>query len=244
MKEGIVYQLWCEDNKTEECIVVQEVLQNPLLMLAHDYSGHNGFRRMYNVLKRQYYWPEMRKHILKHCKACHQCSLQNQGPGELEFEHFNVPSVPMEFICMDLVGLISPQTSKGNKYMLTVIDMLTGYTMAVAIPDKRAETVCQAYRDHVYCIFGGSSRILTDNGTEFRSKEMKQICDELEIKQVFSPVCTPQANVRLEGWHRFLKSCIAKHIRGTDVEWDDLIPLAVSAYNIFFLVNHQRSPLL
>ena len=138
MKQGVIYRLWCEDNKTEECIVVPEVLQNPLLMLAHDYSGHNGFRRMYNALKRQYYWPGMRKHILKHCKSCHQCSLQNQGPGELEFGHFNVPSVPMEFICMDLVGPISPQTSKGNKYMLTVIDMLTGYTIAVAIPDKRA----------------------------------------------------------------------------------------------------------
>ena len=32
MKERIVYRLWCEDNKTEECIVVPEVLQNPLLM--------------------------------------------------------------------------------------------------------------------------------------------------------------------------------------------------------------------
>ena len=184
----------------------------------------------------------MRKHILKHCKSCHQCSLQNQGPGELEFGHFNVPSVPMEFICMDLVGPIAPQTSKGNKYMLTVIDMLTGYTIAVAIPDKRAETVCQAYRDHVYCVFGGSSRILTDNGTEFRSKEMKQICSELEIKQVFSPVYTPQANGRLEGWHRFLKSCIAKHIRGTDVEWDDLIPLAVSSYNFFPCQSSKESP--
>ena len=68
---------------------------------------------------------------------------------------------------------------------------------------------------------------------KFRSKEMKQICSELEIKQVFSPVYTPQANGRLEGWHRFLKSCIAKHIRGTDVEWDDLILLAVSSYNFF-----------
>ena len=128
----------------------------------------------------------------------------------MEFGHFNIPSVPMEFICMDLVGPITPQTSKGNKYMLTVIDMLTGYT--------------------------------TDNGTEFRSKEMKQICSELEIKQVFSPVYTPQANGRLEGWHRFLKSCIAKHIRGTDVEWDDLIPLAVSSYNFFPCQSSKESP--
>ena len=71
---------------------------------------------------------------------------------------------------------------------------------------------------------------------------MKQICDELEIKQVFSPVYTPQANGRLEGWHRFLKSYIAKHIRGTDVEWDDLIPLVVSAYNFFPCQSSKESP--
>ena len=71
---------------------------------------------------------------------------------------------------------------------------------------------------------------------------MKQICEELEIKQVFSPVYTRQANGRLEGWHRFLKSCIAKHIRGADVEWDDLIPLAVSAYNFFPCQSSKESP--
>ena len=143
---------------------------------------------------------------------------------------------------MDLVGPISPRTSKGSKYILTVIDMLTGYTIAVPITDKRTETVCKAYRDSVYCIFGGSSRIMTDNGTEFKSKEMKQICEDLDIKQVFSPVYTPQSNGRLEGWHRFLKACIAKHIRGADVEWDDLIPLAVSAYNFFPCQSSKESP--
>ena len=242
LKNGIVYRLWCEDRRTSECVLVPEVLRDPLLMLAHDYSGHNGFRRTYNAMKRQYYWPGMRKDILRHCKKCHQCALQNQGTGEVGFDHFNIPALPMEFICMDLVGPISPETSKGNKYILTVIDMLTGYTIAVPIMNKRSETVCKAYRDSVYCIFGGSSRILTDNGTEFKSKEMRQICDELEIKQVFSPVYTPQSNGRLEGWHQFLKACIAKHIRGTEVEWDDLIPLAVSAYNFFPCQSSKEFP--
>ena len=170
LKHGIVHRLWCEDGRTSDCVLVPEVLRDSLLMLAHDYSGHNGFRRTYNAMKRQYYWPGMRKDILRHCKRCHQCALQNQGTSEVGFDHFNVPSLPMEFICMDLVGPISPQTSKGNRYILTVIDMLTGYTIAVPITDKRSETVCKAYRDSVYCIFGGSSRILTDNGTEFKSE--------------------------------------------------------------------------
>ena len=46
--------------------------------------------------------------------------------------------------------------------------MLTGYMIAVPIPDKKSGTVCGPYRDNVYCTFGGSSRILTDNGTRIQ----------------------------------------------------------------------------
>ena len=47
----------------------------------------------------------------------------------------------MQFICMDIVGPISPVSSKRNRFCLTVVNMLTGYTMAVAIPSKSAETI-------------------------------------------------------------------------------------------------------
>ena len=53
---------------------------------------------------------------------------------------------------------------------------------------------------------------------------------------------TPQSNGRLEGWHRFFKACIAKHIRGGGVEWDELVPLAVSAYNFFPCQSSKESP--
>ena len=240
MENGVLYQLWMEHDKMFKYILVPCVLRDPLLTLAHQHSGHNGALRMYSALKREYYWPGMCKDVFKHCKVCYECRLQNQGQPDDEFKHFTVPELPMEMICMDLVGPIAPVTSTGNKYILTVIDMLTGYTVAVPIPDKKSETVCSAYRDNVYCTFGGSSRLLTDNGTEFKSQEMKAICEELNIKHVFSPVYTPQANGRLERWHCFLKACIAKHIRGTDLEWDKLVPLAVSAYNFFSIPIIKR----
>ena len=44
----------------------------------------------------------------------------------------------MQLICMDLVGPISHVTSRGNRFILTCIDMLTGYTVAVPIKDKLA----------------------------------------------------------------------------------------------------------
>ena len=241
-EEGVLYRLWIEDGRTFKCILVPQVLQDFMIILAHDYSGHNGSRRTYNCLKRQYYWPGIRKQIFRHCKKCKECILQNQGQPEKCFGHFDSPDLPMEFICMDLVGPIHPPSSRGNKYVLTVIDMLTGFTIAVPIKNKNAETICEAYRDNVYCVFGGSSRMLTDNGSEFKNKEMQEVCDTLGLKHIFSPVYTPQSNGRLEGWHRFFKACIAKHIRGSGVEWDELVPLAVSAYNFFPCQSSKESP--
>ena len=93
-------------------------------------------------------------------------------------------------------------------------------------------------------MFGGSSRILTDNGSEFKNHEMKQVCETLGVKHIFSPVYTPESNGHLEGWHRFLKACIAKHIRGGGVEWDELVPLAVSTYNFFPCQSSKESPFI
>ena len=241
-EEGVLYRLWIEDGRTFKCILVPQVLQDFMIILAHDYNGHNGSRRTDNCLKRQYYWPGIRKQIFRHCKKCKECVLQNQGQPEKCFGHFDSPDLPMEFICMDLVGPIHPPSSRGNKYVLTVIDMLTGFTIAVPIKNKNAETICEAYQDNVYCVFGGSSRMLTDNGSEFKNKEMHEVCDTLGLKHIFSPVYTPQSNGHLEGWHRFFKACIAKHICGGGVEWDELVPLAVSAYNFFPCQSSKESP--
>ena len=71
---------------------------------------------------------------------------------------------------------------------------------------------------------------------------MKQVCKTLGIKHIFSPVYTPEVNGHLKGWHRFFKACIAKHICGGGVEWDQLVPLAVSSYNFFPCQSTKESP--
>ena len=51
-EEGVLYRLWIEDGRTFKCILVPQVLQDFMIILAHDYSGHNGSRRTYNCLKK------------------------------------------------------------------------------------------------------------------------------------------------------------------------------------------------
>ena len=113
-ENGILCRLWIKDGWMHKCILVPQVLQDSMVILAHDYSGHNGSRRTYNCLKKQYYWPGIRKQVFHHCKKCTECILQNQGQAEKAFSHFDPPDLPMEFICMDLVGPIHPPSSRGN----------------------------------------------------------------------------------------------------------------------------------
>ena len=133
----------------------------------------------------------MKKEVFFYCKNCSEYIFQNQTTSETQFGTFTELEGPMQFICMDIVGPISPVSSKGNRFCLTVVDMLIGYTMAVAIPNKSAETMVKAYMDHVYSIFGGSSRMLTNNGSKFRNDVFDEVCDKLRIKRVYSPVYTP-----------------------------------------------------
>ena len=240
--DGILTRIWTEEEDSYNCTVVPKVLRLPLLTLAHDLNGHNGGKRTYAALKRTYYWPGMKKEVFHHCKACPVCSKYNQTTTETQFSHFTAPDGPMQLICMDLIGPIEPVSSRRNRFCLTIIDMLTGFVMAVPIPDKKAETICNAYRDHLFCTFGGSSRMLTDNGTEFKNKLMDEVCEKLAIKHVYCPVYTPQANGKLEGFHRFFKACIGKHVRGSQIEWDAVVPLAASAYNFFPCQASRESP--
>ena len=48
----------------------------------------------------------------------------------------------------------------------------------------------------------------------------------------------PPSNGQIEGFHAFLKACIAKHVI-QKLEWDAVIPLTCAAYN-FLLKEHTR----
>ena len=79
-------------------------------------------------------------------------------------------SFPMEFLCMNLIGTFHPPSARGHQYALTAVCMLMGYVFCEPLKTKQAEEVVQTYIDNIYCKFGGSLKILTDNGTEFKNE--------------------------------------------------------------------------
>ena len=138
----------------------------------------------------------------------------------------------MEFIAMDLIGEFYPASSKGNRYTLTAVCMLKGFTFCIPLKSKWAEDMIKAYIDHICCSFGPSRKILTDNGTKFKNKLWTEVFEKLKTEQKFTPIYSSQCNSRIEGFHKFLKATIDKQLE-THIKWDDLVWKATAAYNFF-----------
>ena len=59
--------------------------------------------------------------------------------------------------------------------------------------------------------------------------------------KVYSPPYRPQSNGRIEGFHAFFKTCLAKHVSG-NIEWDEVCTLATAAYNFLPNEHSRESP--
>ena len=70
-----------------------------------------------------------------------------------------------------------------------------------------------------------------------KTKTADEVVTEMSIH---SPPYRPQSNGKIEGFHRFLKACITKHINHR-LEWDELTPKATACYNYFPNCSTQES---
>ena len=242
IEEGILKRYIDDKKQRFEVIVLPRELIGVTLQLAHEGMGHNGVPRTYALLRRLYYWKGLKPMVKSHVKACKLCQMHNKQVIKYTKLNFEAKPAPMKFISMDIIGEFNPPSERGNKYALTVICMHTGFTFCIPIPDKSAATVAKAYINSVYCWFGASHKILTDNGKEFKNALLNEVAKEIGVEhKIYSPPYHPQSNGKIESFHYFLKAFMSKHMR-TVGNWDDVVPLACAAYK--FLPNEysRESP--
>ena len=172
-----------------EAAVVPEDLIGMVLHLGHNQLGHNGYQRTYATIKDVYYWKGMRKHILVHCKNCPTCAKQRVQKTQFEKQIFEPGVQPMEFVCIDLICEFYPPSSKGNRYALTAVCMLTGFTFCIPIKNKTAHEVVTAWRNHISFPFGVCRKLLMDNGTEFKNELFSQVAEQLGVeRKIYIPL--------------------------------------------------------
>ena len=121
--------------------------------------------------------------------------------------HQDIAQTPQDHTSIDLLGPYNI-TSQGNSYALTAVCNLTRYLMKTPIPDKKTKIVATHLFSEIMLKFSFPRILHCDNGTEFMSKLIEHISQQLGIKKTYVSLCHPQANRKVESSHRFIKDCI------------------------------------
>ena len=111
-----------------------------------------------------------------------------------------------------------------------MVDHLTGWPIAKAIPDKESNTVARAVYEKLIPEHGSPQILLSDNGKEFANDTLVYVCEEFCIEQHFTSPYTPRSNGKTENFSKFLKASIRKLISEDKAAWDQVLDQIFFAY--------------
>jgi len=216
----------------EKRIVVPPSGRTVLLGMVHDHqtAGHLGVRKTYARVKQRFYWPGCKTDVGRWCQRCHQCALIKPG-GEQRRAPLNPQLVgsPMERIAADLIGPL-PLTKNGHRYILVVSCYYTKWTEAFALEDKSSQGVADCLVNHIFSRFGVPRQFHTDQGGEFTSDVIRDVCELLHISKTRTSPYRPSSDGLVERANRTLQNMIRAYVNEERNNWDEDLSLLLMAY--------------
>ncbi|KAL0561578.1 hypothetical protein IC582_002012 [Cucumis melo] len=207
------------------CVPSDSAIKTELLSEAHSspFSMHPGSTKMYQDLKRVYWWRNMKREVaefVSRCLVCQQVKAPRQKPAGL-LQPLSIPEWKWENVSMDFItGL--PRTLRGFTVIWVVVDRLT--KSAHFVPGKSTYTAskwAQLYMSEIVRLHGVPVSIVSDRDARFTSKFWKGLQTAM--------------GTRLDGQTERLNQVLEDMLRACALEfpgsWDSHFHLMEFAYN-------------
>ena len=201
-------------------------------------SAHMGAEKTYELLRSNAYWPGMQTDVQKFISTCERCQLykasttSNKAPMKPIFT-----SAPMEVWALDIMGPV-PLTASDNRYILVATDLFTKWVEAIPLPNQTASAVARAFVENVVLRHGTPKSLLTDQGTNFESLLMKEICQLLGVSKIRTSPFHPRTDGQTERANRTIKEWLAS--AGGD--WEKQLIFVTHAINCSLNASTRVSP--
>ncbi|GFV98197.1 retrovirus-related Pol polyprotein from transposon 17.6 [Trichonephila clavipes] len=232
INQGVLYRYVPDADSTEAQLVIPTA-ERELIMQRHHkdrMAGYYGEDGTFQKIAKRYYWTGMKKYISDHIKKCPECArfkATNQKPAGLL--RTPVYSQIFEVIAIDLFGPL-PQTDSGKQWIFIVEDCATKWVELFALSQASARQCATTLIEEVFMRHGIPRRIISDNGTQFVSAVLQQICFTLNISQNLIPIYSPQSNPA-ERKNRDLKPHLAILVGEDHSNWHSKLPVIRFAMN-------------
>ncbi|XP_048067043.1 uncharacterized protein LOC125280510 [Megalobrama amblycephala] len=228
IKNGVLYRKRMDQGRVLGQLVLPRDLRQMVLTSLHDDMGHLGLERTLDLLRSRFYWPKMADAVEKKIKTCQRC-IRRKAPPQRAAPLVNIQtSRPLELVCMDFLS-VEPDSSNA-KDILVITDHFTKYAIAIPTKDQKARTVARCLWDHFLLHYGFPEKLHSDQGPDFESRTIQELCKVAGIRKVRTTPYHPRGNP-VERFNRTLLQMLGTLENDKKAHWKEFVKPLVHAYN-------------
>ncbi|KAG1953594.1 interleukin-1 receptor accessory protein-like 1-A [Pimephales promelas] len=226
--DGILYRKRQEGTQVYHQLVLPEPMRHLVLKSLHDDMGHMGVERTLDLVRKRFYWPKMSADVERKIKTCNRCVRRKSMPEKAAPLVNIIATRPLELVCMDFLS-VEPGTNN-IKDILVITDHFTKYAVAVPTTNQKAQTVAKCLWDHFFVHYGIPEKLHSDQGPDFESRIIRELCELIGTKKVRTTPYHPRGNP-VERFNRTLLNMLGTLENKKKSQWRDYVRPLVHAYN-------------
>ena len=185
--------------------------------------------RTSRLIRERFFWPNMSSDIEKWVSSCERC-LRRKTNTHVRAPLVNVHTTyPLELVCLDFLSLETAKGGFGN--VLVVTDHFTKFAMAIPTKNQTAKTTADSFYNQFIIHYGIPTRIHSDQGANFESDIIKELCKITNMKKSHTSIYHPQGNSGPERFNRTLLDMLGTLENSQKLDWKKYINSLVYAYN-------------
>ncbi|GJS22258.1 putative reverse transcriptase domain-containing protein [Tanacetum coccineum] len=208
------------------------------------YSIHPGSDKMYQDMKKLYWWPNMKADIATYvnkCLTCAKVKAEHQRPSGLLVQP-KIPEWKWDNITMDFVTKL-PKTSQGYDTIWVIVDRLT--KSAIFTPMRETDPLdklARLYLKEVVTRHGIPVSIICDRDPRFASNFWRSLQSalgtNLDMSTAYHPQTDGQSERTIQTLEDMLRACAIDFGKG----WVNHLPLVEFSYNNSYHASIKAAP--
>ena len=241
--KDILYRKTYTDNssskKVQWQLVVPKAYRSRALTGCHDDVGHQGRMRTLSLLRERFFWPGMQTEAMQHVMKCTRC-LRRKTPSHVApLQPIHVTQ-PLELVHMDYLSL---EPSKGNiENVLVNTDHFTRYALAYPSKTQTPQATARILWDNFICHYGFPEKFISDQGRNFESDLIKELCKIAGVKKLHTTPYHPQGNGQCERFNSTLCNMLGTLSEEEKSDWKSYLGCMTHAYNCTKHASTTYSP--
>ena len=231
-RDGVLFRRIFRPDGAEEVfqLLLPAALKPEVIAQVHQGHGHQGVERTLDLLRQRCYWPGMSTEVAQWCRECERCQVAKDTHLTTHaFMGHLLASRPNEIVAIDFT-LLEPSRN-GVENVLVMTDVFSKYTLAVPTRDQRAATVAQVLVAEWFFKFGVPARIHSDQGRNFESALIRQLCALYGIEKSRTTPYHPAGNGQCERFNRTLHNLLRVFPASRKRDWHSCLPQVLYSYN-------------